>query len=83
MTYAYNPHGMWTGTHQMTVNGKRDAITMQDLLSTARNMGVKNAEAERIISEVRKSQAGWLQFAEKAELQESTAMKIQKAFITV
>ena len=52
VTYAYNPHGMWTGTHQMTVNGKRDAITMQDL-------------------------------AEKAELQESTAMKIQKAFITV
>ncbi len=83
VTYAYNPHGMWTGTHQMTVNGKRDAITMQDLLSTARNMGVKNAEAERIISEVRESQAGWLQFAEKAELQESTAMKIQKAFITV
>ena len=83
VTYAYNPHGMWTGTHQMTVNGKRDAITMQDLLSTARNMGVKNAEAERIISEVRESQAGWLQFAEKAGLQESTAMKIQKAFITV
>ena len=82
VTYAYNPHGMWTGTHQMTVNGKRDAITMQDLLSTARNMGVKNAEAERIISEVRESQAGWLQFAEKAGLQESTAMKIQKAFIT-
>ena len=83
VTYAYNPHGMWTGTHQMTVNGKRDAITMQDLLSTARNMGVKNAEAERIISEVRESQAGWLQFAEETDLQESTAMKIQEAFITV
>ena len=81
VTYAYNPDGLWTGTHQMTVNGKRDAITRNDLLSSAGNMGIKKAEAERIISEVQDSQARWNQYAETAWLREADAEKIRNAFI--
>ena len=82
MTYAYNPDGMWTGTHQMTINGKRDKITGPDLLASARNMGVKNAEAKRIISEVRESLKKWPDYAEKAGLREAAVEKIQKTFLT-
>ena len=32
MGYAYNPKGGWTATHQMSVNGKFDGITREDLL---------------------------------------------------
>lgn len=81
MTYAYNPDGMWTGTHQMTVNGKRSDITRQDLLASAGSMGIKKAEAEQIISEVQACLEKWMNYAETAVIREATAEKIQKVFI--
>ena len=81
MTYAYNPDGMWTGTHQMTVNGKRTAITRQDLLASAGNMGVKKAEAEQTISEVQASMEKWMNYAGTAAVRETTAVNIQRVFI--
>ena len=75
-----NPDGMWTGTHQMSVNGKRDAITIQDLLLSARSMGIKKAEAERIIIEIGESRTNWMKFAGQAAIQEEAAYKIQRAF---
>ena len=81
VTYAYNPDGMWTGTHQMTVNGKRDGIGRQDLLASAVNMGIKKAEAERIIAEVRKSMGRWPEYAAEASLKEAAAEAIQKTFL--
>lgn len=43
MGYAYNPKGNWTATHQMSVNGKFDNITRQDLMTCATNNNIKNA----------------------------------------
>ncbi len=80
VTYAYNPDGMWTGTHQMSINGKRDGITRQDLLLSARNMGVKKAEAEQIIAAVQESLSGWYGFAETAKLREETAHAISNTW---
>ena len=81
VTYAYNPAGMWTGSHQMTINGKRDAITRQDLLTAARTMGVRKNEAEHIIADVQKSLMEWKSFAEKAHLSDSVAVRISNQFI--
>ena len=81
MTYAYNPHGMWTGTHQMSINGKREGITRQDILASARNMGVKQAEAERTIEEVQNSLAEWDRFAEDAGLKEHVTQRIREQFV--
>ncbi|HIZ51540.1 MAG TPA: HipA domain-containing protein [Candidatus Pseudomonas excrementavium] len=30
VTYSYNPQGMWTGSHQMSMNGKRDGFMLED-----------------------------------------------------
>ena len=43
MTYCYNPHGGYTAWHQMSVNGKRDGITRDDLLAVAESMNIKKA----------------------------------------
>jgi len=43
MGYAYNPEGRWTATHQMSVNGKFDGITRQDLMECASRNNIKNA----------------------------------------
>ena len=80
VTYAYKPDGMWTGRHQMTINGKRDGITHADLLASARNMGIRNAEAERIIREVCGSIRKWLDFAQDAGLGEEKAGRISAHF---
>ncbi len=41
--FAYNPKGSWTDTHQMSINGKFDDITRQDLLACAASNNIKNA----------------------------------------
>lgn len=83
VTYAFNPNGFWTGSHQMTVHGKRDHIIREDLLGSAQNMGVKRAEADRIIQEVREGIAGWMGAAQSAGLREETAEAIRKAFVVM
>lgn len=81
VTYAYNPDGMWTGTHQMSINGKRDRITRQDLMDTAKHMGIKQAEAEQAIAAVGESLTRWYDFADKANITDRTAHQIAAQFV--
>lgn len=83
VTYAYNPGGMWTGTHQMSIHGKRDGITRQDLLSAAKAMGIKKAAAEEVISAVQKSLFHWEEHAATAKLQEPVAQRIANQFVSI
>ena len=80
VTYAYNPDGMWTGTHQMSINGKRDRITRQDLTDAAKHMGIKKAEAEQAIAAVGESLTRWHDFADKANITDRTAHQIAAQF---
>ncbi len=57
MGYAYNPEGQWTSTHQMSINGKFDGISREDLLECARRNNIKNATD--IIEEVKEALCGW------------------------
>lgn len=81
VTYAYNPDGMWTGTHQMSINGKRDRITRQDLMDAAKHMGIKQAEAEQAIAAVGESLTRWNDFADKANITDRTAHQIAAQFV--
>ena len=68
MTYSYNPSGLWTAQHQMTVNGKRDGFTMEDFRTCARTAMMKRGRAEKIVEEVRAAVAGWPSYAGKAKV---------------
>ncbi len=81
VTYAYNPTGMWTGRHQMSVNGKRSAITRADLVRVAGKMGVRKKKAEEILEAVSQATADWEMYAQKAGLAEQTAEKIKNALV--
>ena len=61
MGFAYNPKGAWTATHQMSINGKFDNITREDLLSLAKANNIKNAS--EIIDQVCETAAGWPELA--------------------
>jgi serine/threonine-protein kinase HipA len=57
MGYAYNPNGGWTATHQMSINGKFENITRQDLLVFAELNNIKDAAS--IIDEVGEAVSHW------------------------
>lgn len=59
--FAYNPKGSWTDTHQMSINGKFDDITRQDLLVCASANNIKNAA--EIIDKVCETTAKWPEMA--------------------
>ncbi len=42
--WSYNPQGRWAGRHQMTINGKTDDFTREDLLVVADQYGIKDAK---------------------------------------
>lgn len=63
MSWAYNPAGGWTATHQMSINNKWDNITREDLLSVAYDMNIKHAPA--IIDQVVAAVQQWPQLAKE------------------
>ena len=66
MGYAYNPKGNWTATHQMSVNGKFDGITREDLLTLAKDNNIK--EATTVIDEVCDAVSHWPKLAKECNV---------------
>lgn len=77
MSYSYNPSGLWTATHQMTMNGKRDRFTMADFRACARSASMKRGRAEAIVDEVRAAVQRWPDYAEKAGVMDTWREQIQ------
>ena len=78
MTYAYNPSGIWTNSHQMTVQGKRDNITKEDLLAVAKNINCKNGLDD--IQHISDIIANWPIYAEEAGISKLQYPALAKAF---
>jgi serine/threonine-protein kinase HipA len=66
LTLAYNPHGRWTRRHQMSINGKRENITRDDLLTVAERFRITLPRANKFIDQVADAVARWPEFAEEA-----------------
>jgi serine/threonine-protein kinase HipA len=81
VTHAYNPTGEWTYQHLMSVNGKFDGITRQDLLQIADRFLVP--AADRLVDEVQAALSLWPQFAEKAELPQTTSERVRGDFLSL
>ncbi len=63
MTYSYNPAGRWTSTHQMSLNGKRDGFTLEDIRAGAKAVSMKRGRAEAIVREVTEVLSRWREYA--------------------
>ncbi|MCA9536843.1 MAG: type II toxin-antitoxin system HipA family toxin [Myxococcales bacterium] len=68
VTWAYNPQGAWTGRHQMSVNGKRDGFTRDDLEACARSASVSVRRTREMLRDVLASVSRWAEFADEAEV---------------
>ena len=78
VAYSYNPSGLWTRDHQMSLAGKRNDFTHDDLMAFASNVGVKAVRAKRAIEEVAEAVGRWRAFAEEAEVDRSDMSRIEK-----
>lgn len=82
MSWAYNPNGGWTATHQMSINNKWDNITRDDLLTVASEMNVKGAK--HIIDQVVDAVAQWRRLAkENSDIPQSTIDAIEQTHVYV
>jgi serine/threonine-protein kinase HipA len=79
VTYSYNPAGLWTATHQMTLNGKRDNFTRGDFEQCAKAALLKRGRAVKIIDEVQAAVRSWPTFAAEANVATEWRVKIQRA----
>jgi serine/threonine-protein kinase HipA len=66
VTWAYNPAGLWTSRHQMTINGKRDDFTLADFEAVAETAGLRRGRAAAILAEVVGAVKEWPRHAQSA-----------------
>lgn len=77
--WAWRPGNPWLGSHQMTINGKRDGFTVADLRAVAAVAGLKRGRAEAILAEVGEVIAGWREVAEEVGVDEQMAEQIARS----
>lgn len=78
VTFAYNPSNFWLKAHQMTINGKKENIELDDVLSLAKNVNIKKPHL--IIDECREAILKWDEFAEKAFIPSTQQKEIKSVF---
>lgn len=76
VTYSYNPSGIWTGAHQMSLNGKRDNFDVEDFRACANNASMKRGRAIEILRQVQVAVSRWEEFANQAGVPDEPARKI-------
>ncbi len=64
--WSYDPKSKWVSRYQMSINGRLDAFTVEDLLAVAENAGVK--KAKDILHKVGEAVAHWPDFAAEASV---------------
>ena len=82
VTYAYDPMGQWTSRHQMSINGKRDSFSREDLIALAKTAGIKESQANEMIYQVIHAVEDWPKFAEMAGVGEARMEQIQRSLNT-
>jgi len=81
LTYAWNPTGTWTNRHQMSINGKRENISCNDLIALAEKADLKKGNANMLIERVIDTFSRWDYFAEEAGIDQQIVSKIRKNLI--
>jgi len=79
LVYSYNPSGAWTAEHQMSLNSKRDAFTVEDFREVGRTASMKQGRAEEILAEVTAAVETWPEAAETVGVDELRIARIKRS----
>jgi len=78
VTHAHNPRGEWTYQHLMSVNGKFDQITRDDLLEEGDRFMVRRPRD--LVADVRSAVENWSAHAKEAALRDATQDRVAADF---
>lgn len=78
--FAYNPNGNWTSSHQMTINGKRKDIIIEDFDYCAKIAGLTNTQKKEAISSVLSGINKWESCASESGVSEERMKAIEECF---
>ena len=74
LSFAHNPKGAWTNQHLMSVNGKVNDFTIDDLFAIANRFGI--GEAKSVIDDVKSAIKDWEHFAFTAGVNQKDIFRI-------
>jgi len=77
--YAYRPGSIWVNQHSLSINGKRESITREDLLAVAKNMHIKKANG--IIQQINQVVSKWKVYADETKVNPALSNSIEKTLI--
>jgi serine/threonine-protein kinase HipA len=77
--HSYRPESAWVSQHSLSINGKRNNIKRDDLLSIAKNMNIKKATQH--IDRVAEVISRWNFFANKVNVERKLRDSIGKTLI--
>ncbi len=77
VTYSYNPSGMWTGQHQMSINGKRDNFVLDDFIDCGKHISMQRNRVHDIVNDVINAVKEWEVFAGQAQIETTWSQQIQ------
>ena len=79
LCHAYRPDSPWVSQQSLSVNGKRQGISTQDLLEVAQEMNVKKPEP--IIDEMVQTVGRWMDYAAKQKVPDAIARAINSTLL--
>jgi serine/threonine-protein kinase HipA len=77
--HSYRPDSTWVSQHSMSINGKRQNITRNDLLQVAQKMNIKKADT--IINQVQEAVSKWDEFAIQTKVKKDLKEAIAKTLL--
>jgi serine/threonine-protein kinase HipA len=78
--HAYRPGSEWVSQHALSINGKRNAITKEDLLTIAKSMNIK--KTTEIIQQISEVVKNWYYFAEETKVEPKLSNAFKSTLIT-
>ena len=79
LCYSYSPSGTWTRQHQLSLNGKRDHFSYDDLLAIAKEADIRNPQ--HIIEQISEVVSQWKHYANEADVPISFTKQISENLI--
>ena len=76
VTWSYNPDGLWTGSHQMSFNGKRDGFSREDVDAVGEVAFLPRGLARQILDEVLEVVSYWRAYARESGVRPEQATEI-------
>lgn len=79
--HAYRPGSIWVSKQSLSVNGKRESITREDLEQVAKKMNIKSGR--NIISDIQETVNNWNYYADTVQVDEPIKLSIEKTLLNL